>query len=102
VFPSEFEGFGLPVLEAMGSGAPVVTSGTSSLPEVAGDAALLVDPYDVEAITAGLRRVLAEPGLAEELIQRGLVQAARFSWERAARETAGVYDQVMAAARSRT
>ena len=90
-FPSEFEGFGLPVLEAMACGTPVVCSNTSSLPEVTGDAALLVDPLDVDALTEALRRVLSEPSLAADLRARGLAQAARFSWARAAEETLAVY-----------
>ena len=90
-FPSEFEGFGLPVLEAMACGTPVVCSNTSSLPEVAGEAAVLVDPLDLEALTAGLRRILTNPDLACDLRVRGLAQAARFSWERAAKETLAVY-----------
>jgi len=95
-FPSEFEGFGLPVLEAMACGAPVVCANTSSLPEVAGDAALLVDPLDTDALTAALRRVLSDPELASELRRRGAAQAARFSWERTAQETLAVYEQVLA------
>jgi glycosyltransferase involved in cell wall biosynthesis len=86
-YPSRYEGFGLPVLEAMTAGAPVVTSNVSSLPEVAGDAALLVDPQDTAAIAAALTRILTDPGLAEDLRARGRVQAARFTWERTARET---------------
>jgi glycosyltransferase involved in cell wall biosynthesis len=94
-FPSEFEGFGLPALEGMACGAPVVCSNTSSLPEIAGDAALLVDPTSADEIADGLRRVLREPELAEEMRRRGHAQAAKFSWERAARETAAVYEQAL-------
>lgn len=96
VFPSEFEGFGLPVLEAMACATPVVCSNSSSLPEVAGDAALLVDPADADALAAALRRILTEPDLAAELTRRGLIQAGRFSWQRAAAETLAVYRQVTA------
>jgi len=94
-FPSEFEGFGLPVLEAMACGAPVVCSKVSSLPEVAGDAALLIDPLDVDALTDTLHRVLSDPALAADLRARGLAQAARFSWARAAEETLAVYRRLM-------
>jgi len=94
-FPSEFEGFGLPVLEAMACGTPVICSSTSSLPEVAGDAALLIDPLDVDALTDTLRRVLNDPALAADLRGRGLTQADRFSWTRAAEETLAVYRKVM-------
>lgn len=96
-FPSEFEGFGLPALEGMACGAPVVCSNTSSLPEIAGDAALLVEPTSTDEITEALRRVLREPELAEEMRRRGYAQAAKFSWARAARETAQVYDEALAA-----
>jgi glycosyltransferase involved in cell wall biosynthesis len=82
VFPSLYEGFGLPPLEAMASGTPVVTSNVSSLPEVAGDAAVLVDPYSAEAIADGIERVLCDEALACELRARGLARAGQFSWER--------------------
>jgi len=94
-YPSRGEGFGLPVLEAMACGTPVVTSNTSSLPEVAGDAALLVDPYDVEEIATAMRRILEDEALAAELRAKGLARAKEFSWERTARETIAVYEKVL-------
>ncbi|MBI2016450.1 MAG: glycosyltransferase family 4 protein [Candidatus Rokubacteria bacterium] len=90
-FPSLYEGFGLPVVEAMAAGTPVVTSATSSLPEVAGDAALLVDPQDEDGLAAALRRILKDRDLWEDLRRRGLARARTFSWERTARETLAVY-----------
>ena len=94
VFPSLYEGFGLPPLEAMASGTPVVTSNVSSLPEVVGDAAMLVDPYDPTAIADGLRRVLTEPGLHAQLRDAGFARAAEFSWERSVRQIRGIYRDV--------
>jgi glycosyltransferase involved in cell wall biosynthesis len=94
-YPSLFEGFGFPVLEAMASGCPVVTSDRSSLPEVAGDAAVLVDPESVEAIAEGIRRVWEDDALARDLTVRGLARAQLFSWERTARLTADVYESVL-------
>ena len=91
VFPSLYEGFGLPPLEAMACGTPVVASNTSSLPEVVGDAGLLVDPTDRAALAAALRRVLADDGLAATLRAKGLRRARRFRWEKAALETLAVY-----------
>jgi len=91
VFPSLYEGFGLPPLEAMASGTPVVTSNVSSLPEVAGDAAILVDPYEVGSIVDGVRRVLTDPQLAAELRRKGLVRARDFSWERSVSRTHEIY-----------
>jgi glycosyltransferase involved in cell wall biosynthesis len=90
-FPSLYEGFGLPPLEAMASGTPVVTSNISSLPEVVGDAAVLVDPYDVGSIVDGLRRVLTDPARAEEMRRKGLIRAREFSWERSVAKTLEVY-----------
>lgn len=89
-YPSLYEGFGLPVLEAMACGVPVLTSNTTSLPEVAGDAALLVDPYSEEAIAQGLRQLLGDGLLRDELAARGLARAASFTWERTARATCEV------------
>jgi alpha-1,3-rhamnosyl/mannosyltransferase len=91
VFPSIYEGFGLPVLEAMACGAPVVCSNASSLPEAAGDAALLFDPLDVDAIAHTLRRPLEDEALRRSLAARSLQQAARFSWQRTAQETLRLY-----------
>lgn len=98
VFPSLYEGFGLPPLEAMANGAPVVTSNVSSMPEVTGDAAVLVDPYDVAAIAAGIRRTVTDEALRQDLIARGRARARQFSWARAAAETLQVYRDVLGAA----
>jgi len=91
LYPSLFEGFGLPPLEAMACGTPVVTSDRASLPEVVGDAALRVDPQDEEALAAALRRVLHEPGLAERLTEAGLRRARAYTWARCAEQTVSVY-----------
>jgi glycosyltransferase involved in cell wall biosynthesis len=87
VYPSLYEGFGLPVLEAMACGAPVVCSGATALPEVVGTAGILVDPYDPEAIADGIRRVLENDALQARLRQRGLELARQYTWERAAAAT---------------
>ncbi|MFQ6058834.1 MAG: glycosyltransferase family 4 protein [Anaerolineae bacterium] len=91
--PSLYEGFGLPVVEAMACGTPVVCSNASSLPEVAGDAALLVDPLDVEGMAAAMERVLGDDELRAELIERGFERAKKFSWERCARQTLAVLEK---------
>ncbi len=94
VFPSLYEGFGLPPLEAMACGAPVVCSNTSSLPEVVGDAALCVNPREPAEIAAAVERVIGDNRLRAELRAKGLAQGTKFSWERAARETLQVYQKV--------
>ncbi len=91
VYPSLFEGFGLPPLEAMACGTPVVTSSTSSLPEVVGDAALLVDPYDEEALAVAMVQALNDENLRLRLRNAGLVRARRFTWKDAAQKTLEVY-----------
>lgn len=91
VFPSLYEGFGLPALEAMVCGTPVITSNTTSLPEVVGDAALLVDPADPDQLRDAMATVLADPSLREELRRKGLERASQFSWKRCADLTAGMY-----------
>jgi len=95
VFPSLYEGFGLPVLEAMACGAPVITSNVSSLPEVAGNAALMVDPRDTAALAGAIERLLTDSALAAEQRRKGLERAAQFSWQRTARETLAVYRQLL-------
>jgi glycosyltransferase involved in cell wall biosynthesis len=94
VFPSLYEGFGLPPLEAMAGGAPVVSSNRSSLPEVVGDAGLLVDPTDTAALSAAIRRVLSDGDLQTELRGRGLIQAQKFSWRKAVDELEEVYQSL--------
>lgn len=86
LFPSLYEGFGLPVIEAMACGCPVLTSNTTSLPEVAGDAALLVDPTSVQAIADGITSICGDEALRAAMIQKGYVQAARFSWSEVVRK----------------
>src|SRR5207237_10471070 len=94
VFPSLYEGFDLPPLEAMASGTPVVISNVSSLPEVAGDAAVLVDPYDPNAIADGIYRVLTDEGLRRNLRDKGIARARQFSWEASVRRVRDIYGEV--------
>jgi glycosyltransferase involved in cell wall biosynthesis len=97
VYPSFYEGFGFPVLEAMACGTPVVCADATSLPEVVGDAGLLVHPGDIDAMAAALLRILGEPDLRASLAERALQRAAQFSWRTAAQQTLEVYRRVRAA-----
>jgi glycosyltransferase involved in cell wall biosynthesis len=97
VFPSLYEGFGLPPLEAMALGAPVITSNVSSLPEVVGDAALLIDPRDAGSIAAAMARVLGDSALRDDLVRRGHERVRAFSWERSVARVREVYKEVGAA-----
>jgi len=100
VYPSYFEGFGLPPLEAMKCGTPVIVGNRTSLPEVVGDAALSVDPFDIEAIAAAITRLMNNSALRDELSVRGQERARMFSWQHTARETLKVYTEVATAGAS--
>ncbi|MGH9530423.1 MAG: glycosyltransferase family 4 protein [Terriglobales bacterium] len=94
VMPTLYEGFGLPILESMAAGTPVVASNNSSIPEVAGNAAILVPTLDVRAMADAIETVLGNPSIAKELREKGLIQAAKFSWQRMAAETVEIYRRV--------
>src|SRR5262245_1581571 len=96
--PSLAEGFGLTALEAMACGTPVITSNCSSMPEVVGDAALLVDPFDTASIASAMARLFEDYRLAKELVERGRSRAARFSWERTAQAVKGAMQAALAVA----
>ena len=95
VFPSLYEGFGLPPLEAMAAGTPVITSNVSSLPEVVGDAAILIDPYEPDEIAHAMRRVLTDEALRDDLRARGLARVKEFSWDRSVRRVREIYGEVL-------
>ena len=94
-FPSLDEGFGMPVLEAMAAGTAVLTSNRSALPEVAGDAAVLIDPDNLDSLIDGLRRLTEDADLRADLTQRGIQRARQFSWEKAVAETWSVYRELL-------
>ena len=96
LFPSLYEGFGLPPLEAMACGVPVIASRVSSLPEVLGEAAILVDPYNIKEIAEAIKNTLEDESLRVSLIEKGFARAKLFSWEKTARETLGVYKELCA------
>lgn len=95
VMPSLYEGFGLPVLEAMQSGCPVITSGEGSLREVAGSSAYYIDPYDVNSIVQGINEITSDGPLRNTLSKKGLIQAKKFSWKKTAEDTFKVYEKVI-------
>ncbi|GAH72875.1 unnamed protein product, partial [marine sediment metagenome] len=93
-YPSLYEGFGLPPLEAMACGCPVVTSNTSSLPEVVGEAGIMVNPYDTRSLVQAMRQVLTDSELRDSMVRKGLEQSKKFSWESTAKLTLQVYNKV--------
>jgi len=95
VYPSVYEGFGLPVLEALACGIPVITSNRSSLPEIVGDAGILIDPNNVDELAAQMSMLAADNDLRIELRRKGLARAQLFSWERTARETIAAYERAI-------
>lgn len=94
VYPTLYEGFGLPALEAMACGTPLVTSNVSSLSEVVGDGGIFVDPYNVDSLSEAIAKVLSDNNLRSDLIKKGLLQAKKFTWEKTARQTIKVYEEV--------
>lgn len=94
VYPSLYEGFGLPPLEAMSCGTPTITSNVSSIPEVVGDGALLINPFDTEELAKAMEKVLEDPGLKADLISRGFERAAEFNWRKTAQQTLEVYEKL--------
>ncbi|VVB89291.1 D-inositol-3-phosphate glycosyltransferase [uncultured archaeon] len=94
VFPSLYEGFGIPPLEAMACGVPVITSNTSSLPEIVGDAGSMVDPCDIDELTKAMNEIIITDGLRKDMIKKGLERAKLFSWDKTAKETLKVYEEV--------
>ena len=102
LYPSYYEGFGFPVLEAMAAGTPVITSNVSSLPEIAGGAAILVDPHSAGEIADAVRQLLLSPGLSERLRACGAKRAAQFQWSECARQSLAFFQRVSSSSLSRT
>jgi glycosyltransferase involved in cell wall biosynthesis len=100
IYPSYFEGFGLPPLEAMKCGAPVIVGNKTSLPEVVGDAALMIDPFDVDAMAVAIKRVITDSDFRSGLRAKGLERAKQFDWKDTARQTLAVYERAFAAKRT--
>jgi glycosyltransferase involved in cell wall biosynthesis len=94
IFPSLQEGFGLPILEAMQCGTPVISSNATSLPEVAGEAAILINPYDKDELSQAMLNLLSDENLRNELTQKGLERAKQFSWSKCAQETVEIYQKI--------
>ena len=95
LYPSLRESFGLPILEAMACGVPVITSNVSAMPEIAGDAAVLADPFQFKDLAAGIERLLSDSALRDSCKQKGFARAAQFSWENAAKDLIGIYNEVL-------
>jgi len=95
VYPSLYEGFGMPLLEAMASGVPIVASGTSSIPEVVGDAGILVDPLSISEMSQAILKLLNDNSLRSSFREKGIQRAKQFTWERAARETLRIYQEII-------
>ena len=96
IYPSLYEGFGLPPLEATAAGTPILTSNTTSLPEVVGEAAVMVDPEDIEAMAVAMERLWTDETWRESLRSKGYQQAQKFNWNRSARETMNLYHSLLA------
>jgi glycosyltransferase involved in cell wall biosynthesis len=95
IYPSIYEGFGLPPLEAMACGVPVIVSNVSSLPEVVGDTGLLIDPYDDEALAQAMQKMITDSDTRQQFAQKALARSAEFTWEKCARQTVEVYHQAL-------
>ena len=94
IYPSLYEGFGIPILEAMKLGTPVITSNVTAMPEVAGDAAILVDPYSVEEMASAISRLLQDKVLRNELITKGKERSAGYSWDSTCRQYLNLYEEI--------